>query len=101
MLTVWSDTYLTRAEGRSRLYRGGVFVLSPRPSLAALIEHARGFIEDAFAPFDPRRAQFDLPVERFVEIVAPLKPRFIHDPQTSELIQAALLDLGFDPDETY
>src|SRR5438552_1590267 len=40
MLTVWSDADLARPEGRERLYRGGVFVLSPRPSLTALIEHA-------------------------------------------------------------
>ena len=101
MLTVWSDADLARPEGRRRLYAGGVFVVSPRPSLAALVDHARSFIEDAFAPHDPRTAQFELPVERFVEIVGPLKPRFIHDPHTSELIRALLEDLGFDRDETY
>ena len=101
MLTVWADGDLTRAEGRDRVYRGGVFVLSPRPSLAALVDHARSFIEEAFAPLDPRLAQYELAVERFVEIVAPLKPRFIHDPRTSELIRAVLVDLGFDGGETF
>ena len=49
-------------------------------STLAFTEFARGLIEDAFAPLDPRAAQFELPVEQFVEIVAPLQPRFIHHP---------------------
>src|SRR5947208_1793783 len=65
MFTVWTDADLARPEGRDKLYRGGVFVLSPRPSLAALIDHARSFIEDAFAPLDPRHAQHELPIEQF------------------------------------
>jgi Phytanoyl-CoA dioxygenase (PhyH) len=101
MVTVWADADLAVAESRRRLYGGAIFVLSPRASLRALVEHARGYIDEAFAPLDPRMAQHALPVERFVEIVGPLKPRFIHDPVTSELIRAVLDDLGFDRDNTY
>jgi hypothetical protein len=31
---------------------------------------------------DPRRAQFTMPVEKYVAFAAPLKPRFIHHPET-------------------
>ncbi len=42
-----------------------------------------------------------MPVERYVEICAPLKPRFIHHPRTKELIRAVLTEMGCDLEETY
>ena len=53
------------------------------------------------APIDPRTAQFELPVERFVEIIAPLKTRFTHDDRCKELIAALLDELGADTSATY
>jgi hypothetical protein len=93
-VTIYVDTHLDERERRERLYRGDIFVYSPRPSTKALTDFARQLIEEAFAPLAPERAQFDLPVERFVEIVAPLKPRFIHRPQTLTLLRAVLGDLA-------
>jgi hypothetical protein len=58
-------------------------------------------VEEAFAPLDPLSAQFALPVERFVEIAAALKPRFIHDPRTQDLLRAVLADVGEDMDRTF
>jgi len=86
---------------RRDLYQGELFVLSPRPTTLALVEHAREMIEEAFAGKDPRTAQYELSVEEFVAIVAPLKPAFIHHPRTKALIQAMLADLGCDPEATY
>jgi hypothetical protein len=40
-------------------------------------------------------------LEKFVEIVGPLKPRFIHHPRTKELLLELLRDLGCDMDKTY
>jgi hypothetical protein len=86
---------------RADLYAGDLHVLSPRPATLALCAWARQMIEEAFAPLDPLVAQHSIPVERFVEVCAPLKPRFIHHPRTAELIRAVVLELGLDPDETY
>jgi hypothetical protein len=86
---------------RVRIYRGDIFVLSPRPSTVAFTEFARGLIEEAFAPLDPVHAQFELPVSAFVDIVAPLLPRFIHHPESKRLIQALVADVGCDPEQTY
>ena len=47
-------------------------------------------IKDAFGKADPTTAQFDMPVEEFVAIFAPLKPEFIHHPESKRLIQAML-----------
>ena len=101
MTTLYFDTHLADEERRRRLYSGDVFVYSPRPSTRALTEHARELIAEAFGPLDPQQAQESLPVERFVEIVGPLKPRFIHHPRTLELLLDLLRDLGADLEKTY
>ena len=101
MSTIYFDTHLGDEERRRRLYSGDVFVYSPRPSTRALTEFARSLIEEAFAPLDPVHAQDSLPVERFVEIVGPLKPRFIHHPRTKELLLELLRDIGCDMEKTY
>jgi hypothetical protein len=99
--TVFFDSDKSDAERRAALYRGDLFVFSPRPATLALTEHARGLIEAAYAPLDPQQAQHTLAIERFVEIAAPLKPRFIHHPRTQELVRDLLRDVGCDPHATY
>jgi hypothetical protein len=100
-MNVYFDSHLDDAERRRRLYAGDLFVYSPRASTLALTGFARELIESAFAPLDPLRAQDSLPVERFIEIVAPLKPRFIHHPTTLRLVLGVLEDLGLDLGRTY
>ena len=86
---------------RHRLYAGDLFVFSPGPSATTLTELARELSEAAFAPHDPQVAQESMPAERYVEILAELKPRFIHHPRAKELIAGLLSDLGCDIDRTY
>jgi hypothetical protein len=100
-VTIYLDSHLDDAERRRRLYAGDVFLFSPRPSTQRLVDLARELIEQAFAPLDPQQAQHSLPVDRFVEIVGPLKPRFIHHPETKERLLAVLADLGLDLGQTY
>lgn len=101
MNTVYFDSPYDDDRRRKGLYQGQIFVFSPRPSTVALTEWARELIEEAFHPLDPVHAQESLPVERFVEIVAPLKPRFIHHPKTLELLLDLLRDFGVDMDKLY
>jgi hypothetical protein len=70
-------------------------------SAAELCDLARELSEAAFAPHDPTVAQESLAAERYVEILAELKPKFIHHPRAKELIGRMLSDLGCDLDETY
>jgi hypothetical protein len=86
---------------RSEIYDGGIIILSPSPEMLALVEHTRGMVEDAFAPLDPQRAHESLPVEKCVEILAKLKPGYIHHPRTKQLIQDVLGAFGCSPDKTY
>ncbi|HEX5368934.1 MAG TPA: hypothetical protein VFY10_05915 [Dehalococcoidia bacterium] len=101
MNTVYIDPACDESERRERLYDGQVFVLPPRPASLALVEFAREMLADAFGPVDPRLAQYEMPVEEYVAIVAPLKPRFIHDPRTIELIADITREAGCDLRTTY
>ena len=101
MNTVYIDPGADEALRRERLYQGQLFVLSPRPSTIALIEHARDMIETAFGGIDPQLAQYEMSVERYVEICAPLKPAFIHNDTTKRLLRNVVEDFGCVLDETY
>ena len=101
MAAVYVDSPLDEQERRDRLYAGELFVFSPSESSAAICAHARRMSEEAFAPHQPETAQERMPAERYVEILADLKPRFIHDPRCKELIAAMLAELGCDTEKTY
>jgi hypothetical protein len=101
MTNVYYDSGMSDDARRERLYLGDIFVYSPTAATRALVDHAREMIETAFAPIDPRKVQDRLPVERCVEVLAQVKPRFIHHPRCKELIPAALGELGCDLEKTY
>ena len=101
MNAVYFDAPHGDPQRRQSLYDGELYVFSPRPSTLALCQLARGLVEEAFAPSDPREAQFHLAVEDYVAILARLKPRFIHHPEAKGLIRAILQDLGCDIERTY
>lgn len=101
MNTVYFDSPVTDAVRRQRLYSGQIFVYKATPSSTALCEFARQMIEDAFKGLDPRTAQYEMDVETYVNIVAPLKPQFIHAPESKRLIQGILADLQCDLESTY
>jgi len=100
-VNLFCDSKLGDTNRREELYRGSVFVYSPSPGALGLCEFARELIEVAFHPFDPRKVQEHMPVEKCVGILAELKPKFIHHPRSKELIQAMLVERGCDLDKTY
>jgi hypothetical protein len=86
---------------RQLLYEGQLFVFSPRASCTAFRDFARELLQQAFAPLDPRKAQHSIPVEEYVRILAELKPRFIHHPDSKKCIQAILTEFDCDLEKTY
>ncbi|MBN3927590.1 MAG: hypothetical protein HWQ37_31825 [Nostoc sp. NMS4] len=101
MNTIYFDSTFSDEIRRKHLYNGQMFVFSPCASAIALCDFARGMVEEAFAPLDPREAQHSLPVEKYVEILAQLKPAFIHHPESKKLIQGILKESGCDLSKTY
>lgn len=101
MNTVYFEPTFDDEARRERLYDGQLIVLAPRPASLALVEHARTMIEEAFDGVDPLVAQYEMPVERYVEICAPLKPAFIHNDRTKELLRDLMTDVQADLEQTY
>jgi hypothetical protein len=101
MNTIYIDSSLKDDTRRASLYNGQIFSYSNRASIKALAAFAREMVEEAFHPLDPLTAQFEMPVERFVEIFGPLKPKFIHHPRTKELIRDVMKEFGCDLNSTY
>lgn len=101
MTSIFFDSTLSDEQRRNALYNGNLFVYSVVPSAKAFIEFAREMIEEAFSPYDPQLAQHELPVEQYAEILAKLKPAFIHHPKSKEFLQQLLIELGCDPTKTY
>ena len=101
MNTIYVDSRVDDKRRRKLLYEGQLFTYSARPSSTAFTEFARQMIEEAFGSLDPVMAQYHMSVEKFVEIFAPLKPKFIHHPESKRLIKEMLIDFGCDPETTY
>ena len=89
-------------EDRRRLvFDGQLLVYARRDATAALADHAIALITQMLSHTDPERAQFELPVEKFIELVGPLKSRFTNDGRTKELVRDVLSSFGCDLDTTY
>lgn len=101
MNTIYVDSRVDDQRRRKLLYEGQLFTYSARPSSTAFTEFARQMIEEAFGSLDPVTAQYEMSVEKFVEIFAPLKPKFIHHAESKRLIKEMLIDFGCDPETTY
>src|SRR5215467_12845235 len=101
MDSVYLDAVISDDERRGRMYRGQIFVYSPTPGSKALIQLARDMVKRAFGSLDPETAQFHMPVEEYVAVLAELKPRFIHAPEAKECLQAILRDLKCNMEKTY
>ena len=101
MNTVYIDSNVSDEVRRQRLYAGQLFVITPRPSTVALCEFAKEMIQEAFGKIDPLEAQYHMPVEQYVAIVGPLKPKFIHHPETKKLLRNLVQDCGCDLSETF
>jgi hypothetical protein len=101
MPTIYLDPPLSDDWRRHRLYAGDLMTFSPRGSATKLAELARELSEAAFAPHDPQVAQGRMAPGRYVEILAELKPTFIHHPRAKKLIAGLLSELGCDIQRTY
>jgi hypothetical protein len=93
--------HLNDEERRARLYAGDIFIYSPTPSTLELIELARTMLEEAFAPLDPRTLHKHMTAEAVAEVLATLKPRFIHHPECKRLLPQIMIERGVDPDKLY
>jgi hypothetical protein len=86
---------------RERIYAGEILVHPPTTASLEFCEFARALLGEAFGTLEPQSAQYSLPVEEYAQVLAALKPKFIHHPESKRLVCGILADLGCDPAETY
>jgi hypothetical protein len=101
MTGVYMDPGYTEEQRRERIYAGGIFVLSPNKASLELVQFATGMLREAFGDLDPETAQYAMPVERYAALLAELKPKFIHHPESKRLLRTLLVETGCDPEQTY
>jgi hypothetical protein len=99
--TIFYDAKISDDARRKLLFDGQIFVYSPMPSSAAFIKFARSMIEDAFGGRDPRKAQENMSVEVYADLLGKLKPAFIHHPESKRHIQNMFDEMGIDRNKTY
>ena len=87
--------------GRIRLYGGEIFVYSPTQTTRDYCAFADEMCREAFDGLAPELAQHEIPVERMVEILKDLKPRFIHHPESKRFLESILAERGCDPDDIH
>jgi hypothetical protein len=95
------DSPLDDQSRRECLYDGDLFVYSARPSTRALVDFAADMVEEAFGSLEPETAQYEMAVEAYAALLADLKPRFMHHPESKRLIIDMLIDVGCDPERVY
>jgi hypothetical protein len=101
MSAVLVNPGMSDEERRAALYDGDIVFFTPQSSSQALCQLAWDMIVEAFHPILPERAQFELPVEKFVEIISKLKPAFTHHPEAKDHLRGLFEELGADPEQTY
>jgi hypothetical protein len=101
MVAVYLDQKISDAQRRRALYNGDLFVYSPTPSTEKLAALARGMLAEAFAPYDPRLMHRHLDVEACAEILAKVKPSFIHHADCKVLLPQIIAELGADTEQIY
>lgn len=99
--TIYFDASISDDKRREHLYNGQLFVYSPSPETIAFVNFAKAMIEDAFRGHDPRKAQFDMSVEEYADLLGKLKPAFIHHPESKRHLRNILESLGVDLEKTY
>jgi hypothetical protein len=101
MPALFVDCNLDDDARRQRLYCGDIFVFSSTPATKALVQLAQGMLEEAFAPYDPRRIHEHLTAEHVAAILSKLKPAFIHHPECKRLIPRMMEERGVDLQKLY
>jgi hypothetical protein len=100
-MNIFIDSKMNDEARRKEIYSGSVFFHAPSASAVKLCELAREMVEEKFRPLDPRKIQDSISAEKAAEMLAVLKPKFIHHPLAKQHIQGMLSELGCDLEKTY
>jgi hypothetical protein len=100
-MNIFFDKDCPEQELRHGSFAGDIYVYAPRSATQELCDFALRMMNEAFAPLDPCRAQYEMPAEDFAALLAELKPKFMHDAQVKRILQRILTQFGYDLEKTY
>jgi hypothetical protein len=100
-MNIYVDSKMSDDDRRRELYQGSLFTYSPCLGALNLCGLAQELIKEAFGSLDPIKIHESLPAEKCAEILAVLKPKFIHHPKVKEYLPKMLAELGCDLEKTY
>jgi hypothetical protein len=100
-MAVLFDGHKDDDERRTSSYNGDIHVSRPTTVTEGFCAFTRDLVREAFGELDPEVAQDHLPVARYAEILAVLKPTFIHHPRSKEFLRDILAERGCDLEATY
>lgn len=101
MTSIHFDSPMSESEVRKCLYHGDIFVFSPTRRSREFCDFTRNLITEAFDDDDPETAQYRMDVDRYISILAELKPKFIHHEMSRNFVVGLLRELGCPADSTY
>jgi hypothetical protein len=100
-MNIYFDSRMSDDDRRRSIYEGSIFVHAPCPSALKLCQLAQEMIDKAFGSQNPLKVHECLPAANCAEILAVLKPQFIHHPKAKEYLRGMLAELGCDLEKTY
>ena len=100
-MNIYFDSKMSDDGRRSEIYQGALVALSPGQGTLKLCELANELIRESFGVDDPLAVHETMPPQKMAEILAVLKPKFIHHPKAKQYIQEILAETGCDLDKTY
>ncbi|HVL57648.1 MAG TPA: hypothetical protein VM491_14190 [Burkholderiaceae bacterium] len=101
MTAVYFDRKIGDDQRRELLYRGDLFVYSPNEHTMELVELARKLLTDGFDGTDPRTAQYRYDVRTYAQVLAKVKPAFIHHPECKRILPRILASIGCDLEQVH
>ncbi|HRW99120.1 MAG TPA: hypothetical protein P5280_06500 [Cyclobacteriaceae bacterium] len=101
MASILLNPSINDLQRRNAIFEGAIVLFTATPGSEALCLHARNMVLEAFSPHNPEHAQEHLTVEKFVDIVGPLKSRFTNDAKTKQLVKEYLLEKNIFSKTTY
>ena len=98
---LYLDSTHSDEKRRENLYKGQIYLYTPRQSVMKLVTLARTMIEDAFGGRNPELAQHEMEVGAFEALLMKLKPQFVNSHEGKLIVKEILADMGCDVDKTY
>lgn len=101
MVSIYLNHEIDCYQRRSLIFEGDLLQYGANSSTMRLADHAISMMMKELAPYDPEKAQFNLPVKSFIERVGALKSGFTNDLTTKLLVRDILISFGCDLEDTY